>query len=57
MNIVACLLLWVGGVMIGMAISSKYWSRDAVEKGFGKWINDKDGNAEFKWKDEVEYER
>jgi len=49
-GMIIILILWVGTVEKGIALGKKSLQIDAIEKGYGEWVVDKDGSAEFQWK-------
>jgi hypothetical protein len=53
------ILFTVIGLLIGFVIGITLWDstvrgikRQAIEKGFAKWIPDKDGICEFTWNED-----
>ena len=51
MIIAVMLLSGISGALDGIKIGEKRIRADAVERGYGEWVPDKNGKTTFKWKE------
>lgn len=52
MNIVFCIILFLVGFILGLAVGAEAVLQEVIEKGFGSWQTVKGTTElEFKWKE------